>query len=123
MAKYSTDKMREMIAKEKKKLEDMKGKEEYNKAKKELRELRMKNLGMKAKPVISGVKKFGATLGKLADNIEVNSAGVMIGSMVEVTKGDYKGVKSKVLGMIPGGIQCMGSGRLLNIRHGSYRKL
>jgi len=123
MPKYSTDELRELIAKEKKKAEDLKGKEEYRKAKKELRELRMKNLGMKGKPVLTGIKKFGSTLGKMADNIEVNTAGIKVGDRVEVTKGDYQGVTNKIKSIIPGGIQLYGSGRMLNIRHGSYRKV
>lgn len=77
----------------------------------------------KTKSFVSGAKKFGAAFGRFADRLEIDSAGIGVGSRIKITNGMYKGASAKILGFIPGGIQCMASGQKVNIRHGSYKKL
>jgi hypothetical protein len=75
-----------------------------------------------AKVAVAGGKKTLDVFDKIAIGAEKANSGKMLGEVVTINNGSYKGEKMIISAFIPGGIQgrLVGSGILVNIRHGGY---
>ena len=110
--------LKKQLEEEKKKNKLLAKQEEAEKLKKELNYYKKQN-----NPYFNKLKKTGKFLGNFLDNIEKDKAGITIGDKVVITNGTYSGETLKITGFISGGITGMCNGKVLNIRHGSYKRI
>lgn len=75
-----------------------------------------------AKVTVAGGKKGLEYMDKIAVGAEKAKSGKTLGEMATINNGLYKGEKMIISAFIQGGIQgrLVGSGTLVNIRHGGY---
>lgn len=75
-----------------------------------------------AKVAVTGGKKGLEIMDKIAVGAEKANSGKIIGEMVTINNGSYKGEKMIISAFIQGGIQgrLVGSGTLVNIRYGGF---
>jgi len=101
--------------------------EEKKRLKKELREIKIRQIKEKAKPILSFLGGLAKVGGKIGQNIETNEAkeryNVNVGDTIKIKNGIYFGQTMTIHAFISGGIEGRIGANSVRIRHGSYARV